>query len=68
MTWLGYSYLYVRMLRQPALYGVSAERLASDPLLEMHRADLVHTAAIQLDKYLIYFYIIFIYEYFLIKL
>ncbi|XP_077290807.1 U5 small nuclear ribonucleoprotein l(3)72Ab isoform X2 [Arctopsyche grandis] len=50
VTWLGYSYLYVRMLRQPALYGVSAERLANDPLLEMHRADLVHTAAILLDK------------------
>ncbi|XP_061385193.1 U5 small nuclear ribonucleoprotein 200 kDa helicase [Danaus plexippus] len=50
VTWLGYTYLYVRMLRQPALYGVSEDRLKDDALLELHRADLVHTAASLLDK------------------
>lgn len=25
VNWLGYTYLYVRMLRNPALYGVGAE-------------------------------------------
>ncbi|XP_028179425.1 putative U5 small nuclear ribonucleoprotein 200 kDa helicase, partial [Ostrinia furnacalis] len=50
VTWLGYTYLYIRMLRQPALYGVTPEKLQEDPLLELHRADLVHTAANLLDK------------------
>jgi len=46
----GYTYLYVRMLRNPTLYGVSEEELANDPLLEQRRADLIHSAATQLDK------------------
>ncbi|CAH2236759.1 jg14251 [Pararge aegeria aegeria] len=50
VTWLGYTYLYIRMLRQPALYGVSPEKLKDDNLLELHRADLIHTAASLLDK------------------
>ncbi|XP_041988787.1 putative U5 small nuclear ribonucleoprotein 200 kDa helicase [Aricia agestis] len=50
VTWLGYTYLYIRMLRQPALYGISPEKLQEDSLLELHRADLVHTAACLLDK------------------
>lgn len=50
VTWLGYSYLYIRMLRQPTLYGVSYDKLKEDPLLETYRADLIHTAAIQLDR------------------
>ncbi|XP_049883156.1 putative U5 small nuclear ribonucleoprotein 200 kDa helicase [Pectinophora gossypiella] len=50
VTWLGYTYLYIRMLRQPSLYGISPEQLQEDSLLELHRADLVHTAASLLDK------------------
>ncbi|XP_050559802.1 putative U5 small nuclear ribonucleoprotein 200 kDa helicase [Spodoptera frugiperda] len=50
VTWLGYTYLYIRMLRQPALYGISQDKLQEDSLLELHRADLVHTAASLLDK------------------
>ncbi|PZC71643.1 hypothetical protein B5X24_HaOG212854 [Helicoverpa armigera] len=41
VTWLGYTYLYIRMLRQPALYGISQEKFQEDSLLELHRADLV---------------------------
>jgi pre-mRNA-splicing helicase BRR2 len=48
-TWLGYSYLYVRMLRNPLLYGVPPSALEDDPQLEGRRADLVHTAAVVLD-------------------
>ena len=29
-TWLGYTYLYIRMLRNPALYGISADEIAED--------------------------------------
>ena len=50
IDWLGYSYLYVRMLRNPNLYGVSDEELQKDPLLEQRRADLIHTAASVLDR------------------
>ena len=44
---------YVRMLRSPTLYGISVDTLKSDPLLEQRRADLIHTAAQQLDKALL---------------
>ncbi len=50
MNWLGYTYLYVRMLRMPTLYGISYDQQRADPLLEQRRADLVHTAACMLDK------------------
>nr|CAH7746700.1 unnamed protein product [Callosobruchus chinensis] len=50
VTWLGYTYLYIRMLRQPTLYTISYDHLKKDPLLEQHRADLIHTAALHLDK------------------
>lgn len=50
MNWLGYTYLYVRMLRNPTLYGVSHDDRSSDPLLERRRMDLVHTASSVLDK------------------
>lgn len=38
------------MLRSSNLYGISKDRLEEDPLLENFRADLIHTAAIQLDR------------------
>ncbi|MCP9262026.1 hypothetical protein DINM_005324 [Dirofilaria immitis] len=47
MNWLGYTYLYVRMVKSPALYGISHEQAKLDPLLEQRRADLIHTAAAQ---------------------
>ncbi|GLH06524.1 Putative U5 small nuclear ribonucleoprotein 200 kDa helicase [Gryllus bimaculatus] len=50
VTWLGYTYLYIRLLRAPTLYGISHDRLKEDPLLEQYRADLIHTAALHLDR------------------
>ena len=50
VNWLGYTYLYVRMLRNPTLYGASEAEKTGDPLLEQRRIDLIHTAAITLDK------------------
>ncbi|KAF9624234.1 hypothetical protein IFM89_008969 [Coptis chinensis] len=49
-NWLGYTYLYVRMLRNPTLYGLSVEEPTRDKLLEERRADLIHSAATILDK------------------
>ena len=47
----GYTYLYIRMLRSPAIYGVSHDLLKDDPLLEQRRKDLIHSAALYLDKH-----------------
>lgn len=49
-NWLGYTFLYVRMLKNPTLYGISLDQARSDPLLEQRRADLIHTACTLLDK------------------
>lgn len=48
--WLGYTYLFVRMMRNPTLYGISEDTLEDDKLLEQHRVDLVHSALTVLDR------------------
>ena len=50
-SWLGYTYLYVRMLRNPTIYGVSKDSLKDDPTLLRRRLDLIHSAASLLDKH-----------------
>lgn len=49
VEWLGYTYLFVRMLRSPGLYSVGAE-YEDDDALEQKRVDLIHSAAIVLEK------------------
>lgn len=49
VDWLGYSYLFVRMLRSPGLYRVGAE-YELDHALEQKRVDLIHAAALTLNK------------------
>ncbi|KAI5798917.1 putative pre-mRNA splicing helicase [Geopyxis carbonaria] len=49
VEWLGYTYLYVRMLRSPGLYGVGQD-YADDATLEQKRVDLVHSAATILER------------------
>ena len=44
-TWLGYTYLYIRMMRNPTLYSISHDMIQSDPLLDKFREDLIFTAA-----------------------
>ena len=50
VTWLGYTYLYVRLLKNPSLYGCDPSILATDPTLLQYRVDLVHAAAVLLAK------------------
>ncbi|CAM9119339.1 unnamed protein product [Ectocarpus fasciculatus] len=50
-SWLSYTYLYIRMLRNPTLYGVSLEEAEKDPSLLQRRLDLAHSAATILDKH-----------------
>ena len=49
VEWLGYTYLFVRMLRSPGLYSVGAE-YEDDQALEQKRVDLIHSAAMVLEK------------------
>lgn len=49
VQWLGYTYLFVRMLRSPGLYSVGADYENDDALLQK-RVDLVHSAAVILER------------------
>lgn len=49
VEWLGYTYLFVRMLRSPGLYSVGPE-YENDDALEQKRVDLIHSAAVVLEK------------------
>ena len=48
--WLTYTYFYIRMLRNPSLYGVNGDMVKEDPTLQRHLQSLVYTAASLLDK------------------
>ncbi|KAI9907622.1 hypothetical protein PsorP6_002761 [Peronosclerospora sorghi] len=50
-TWLGYTYLFIRMLRNPTLYGISIADHKADATLLQYRTDLVHSAATLLAKH-----------------
>jgi pre-mRNA-splicing helicase BRR2 len=43
VDWLGYTYLYVRMMKNPSLYGAHIDK--SDPQMVGFRVQLVHAAA-----------------------
>lgn len=49
VEWLGYTYLFVRMLRSPGLYSVGADYENDDALVQK-RVDLVHSAAVVLER------------------
>ncbi|KAK5939534.1 Pre-mRNA-splicing helicase BRR2 [Knufia obscura] len=49
VDWLGYTYLFVRMIRSPGLYSVGAD-YDQDEALEQKRVDLIHSGAIILEK------------------
>ncbi|ETW75698.1 hypothetical protein HETIRDRAFT_460980 [Heterobasidion irregulare TC 32-1] len=50
VQWLGYSYLYVRMLKSPGLYGIGVDYQEDDGNLIQKRADIAHSAAVLLEK------------------
>ncbi|RMY02203.1 hypothetical protein D0866_15679, partial [Hortaea werneckii] len=45
ITWLGYSYLFVRMRRNPMAYGIEWTEINNDPNLVQRRRDLIVKAA-----------------------
>ena len=50
ITWLGYSYLFVRMRRNPIAYGIDWNELNNDPNLVQRRRELIVNAARTLQK------------------
>lgn len=50
VQWLGYTYLYVRLLRNPTLYGFPADILQHDSDLEQVRTDIANSALMLLDR------------------
>lgn len=49
--WLSYTYLFVRMLKNPLAYGVPWHELSADPRLEGRRKVLISDAARQLERH-----------------
>ncbi|KAI9695239.1 MAG: hypothetical protein M1820_008758 [Bogoriella megaspora] len=50
VQWVGYSYLFVRMRRNPMSYGIDWAEIQNDPQLVQRRRDLVIQAARTLQK------------------
>ena len=50
VAWLGYTYLHVRMTKNPLAYGVPWEEVAADPELLSRRRALVTDAARELER------------------
>ncbi|PVU85401.1 hypothetical protein BB560_007031 [Smittium megazygosporum] len=49
-TWLGYTFMFVRMRKNPSIYGSSNSELESDPTLFNHRRRIVINAAKELHR------------------
>ncbi|VFQ81224.1 unnamed protein product [Cuscuta campestris] len=49
-AWLGYTYLFIRMKKNPLAYGIGWEEIIADPSLSMKQRDLITNAARALDK------------------
>ena len=50
VTWLTYTYLYVRMVRNPLAYGISMDQHADDPTLRIRSRELIIEAAKTLEQ------------------
>ena len=51
VSWLSYTYLFVRMLKNPKVYGIENGEIMEDPQLVGRRRDLIIAAARQLHKH-----------------
>ena len=49
-TWLSYTYLYVRMLKNPLAYGITNDQKADDPMLRGRCLELVEQAVTYLSS------------------
>lgn len=51
VNWMTYTYLYIRMLKNPVLYGISLSEIENDKFALQRRTDICHTAANLLDRH-----------------
>lgn len=51
VEWLGYTYLFVRMMKSPRVYSITVEEFEQDHLLIQRRTNLIHSAVLILDKH-----------------
>lgn len=51
VDWLSYTYLYTRMMKDPMTYGITQEELDEDKLLIKRRSNLIHSAALLLNRH-----------------
>ena len=51
VQWVSYSYLYVRMRKNPLVYGMKYQDIKDDPLLEAKRTEIIREAARRLGLY-----------------
>ncbi|GFU32706.1 activating signal cointegrator 1 complex subunit 3 [Nephila pilipes] len=50
IEWLSYTYLHVRTIRNPHVYGLKPEKIKNDYMLYEHRKSLIKNAALKLNK------------------
>ena len=50
VSWLKYTYMYVRFFKAPQKYGISSDLLTTDPNLEQFRTDLINVASENLNE------------------
>jgi activating signal cointegrator complex subunit 3 len=50
VQWLSYTYLHVRMLKNPLAYGITYQQKEMDPHLLRHKSELIKVAAKLLDR------------------
>lgn len=48
--WLTYTYMYIRMFRNPQSFGITQDILKKDPTLEKKRREMISDAAKRLDR------------------
>lgn len=51
VSWLGYTYLYVRLTKNPMAYGITLAEAEMDPRADGKRRELVRSAAATLDEH-----------------
>ncbi|KAJ2807036.1 putative steryl acetyl hydrolase mug81 [Coemansia guatemalensis] len=50
VAWLGYTYLFIRMQKNPLVYGLTGEEVSDDPMLGHRRGELIRKAAMELSR------------------
>lgn len=50
MQWMSYTYLHLRMIKNPMVYGITYEELEKDPSLGGKRREFIESAAKRLDE------------------